>query len=551
MSIGRRIAAVLGMVAVLGVGGAAWGYFTSHGSGTGHGSTGTMSTVTLSATAGSASTPLYPGGTGDVSLEVNNPNSLRGDAGQRDRQRDDLPRCGPLGLHDHGGDLRQPERAHDHYPGQCHELPDPPARSGLYELLVLEWLPGGNLLDSRDHHGGEVMNLFGGVRNGRPNSSRRGRVVAGIAGGTALVVLVAGLAFAYWITTDSSNPAAASATSLSAPTGATATETGATSVKISWTNPGTQVTGAQYQVVRTPGTGTLCTVSAPTSSCTDSGLSPGTAYSYSVTAVLDAWQSTAVSASFTPMAVGVTYPVNSTTYGANWTGTLTGTASAATGTTISGSGVTVSVQQGTGASSCWTGSGANFTATCPKYVTATYASGNWSLALPSGDLTSGDTYKVTAEAIDSLSVSATSSTVSFTYTVPAPIASAPVANATISYSTAPTWFDKEPVTLTDSPSVNGGTPVASVTYFYCLKSNVLCTNTSIANWTSIGTSTASGSNWTLTWASASLPPDGTYNLMATATNSSSVTSGPSSTSTQIGIDTTPPTVSTPSVNGVS
>ena len=33
-----------------------------------------MSTVTLSATAGSASTPLYPGGTGDVSLEVNNPN---------------------------------------------------------------------------------------------------------------------------------------------------------------------------------------------------------------------------------------------------------------------------------------------------------------------------------------------------------------------------------------------------------------------------------------------------------------------------------------------
>jgi len=34
-----------------------------------------MSTVTLNAVAGNPSTPLYPGGTGDVSLEVNNPNA--------------------------------------------------------------------------------------------------------------------------------------------------------------------------------------------------------------------------------------------------------------------------------------------------------------------------------------------------------------------------------------------------------------------------------------------------------------------------------------------
>jgi hypothetical protein len=75
LSTRRRVIAVLAVVGVLAVGGASWAYFTSHGSGSGHGSTGTMSTVTLSATAGSASTPLYPGGTGDVSLEVNNPNS--------------------------------------------------------------------------------------------------------------------------------------------------------------------------------------------------------------------------------------------------------------------------------------------------------------------------------------------------------------------------------------------------------------------------------------------------------------------------------------------
>ncbi len=71
----RRLVALLTAAAVLAVGGAVWAYFTTSGSGAGHGSTGTMSTVTLNATAGTASTPLYPGGTGDVSLEVNNPNA--------------------------------------------------------------------------------------------------------------------------------------------------------------------------------------------------------------------------------------------------------------------------------------------------------------------------------------------------------------------------------------------------------------------------------------------------------------------------------------------
>lgn len=75
LSIRGRLIAVLAVVGVLAVGGAAGAYFTSSGSGSGHGTTGTMSTVTLSATAGAPSTPLYPGGTGDVSLEVNNPNT--------------------------------------------------------------------------------------------------------------------------------------------------------------------------------------------------------------------------------------------------------------------------------------------------------------------------------------------------------------------------------------------------------------------------------------------------------------------------------------------
>ena len=71
----RRLVAVLCFVGTLVLGGTAWAYFTSSGSGHGQGSAGTMSTVTLNATAGSPSTPLYPGGTADVSLEVNNPNA--------------------------------------------------------------------------------------------------------------------------------------------------------------------------------------------------------------------------------------------------------------------------------------------------------------------------------------------------------------------------------------------------------------------------------------------------------------------------------------------
>jgi hypothetical protein len=70
-----RLMVVVGVVGVLALGGAAWAHFTSSGSGTGHASTGAMSTVTISATTGAPSTPLFPGGSGDVSLEVDNPNS--------------------------------------------------------------------------------------------------------------------------------------------------------------------------------------------------------------------------------------------------------------------------------------------------------------------------------------------------------------------------------------------------------------------------------------------------------------------------------------------
>lgn len=119
-----------------------------------------------------------------------------------------------------------------------------------------------------------------------------------------------------------------------------------------------------------------------------------------------------------------------------------------------------------------------------------------------------------------------------------PSASAPGVSAATNYGTNPYWVNGESVTLTDSPTTNGGSAIASVTYYYCLTSQPLCTNASTANWTLIGTSTTTGT-WTYTWPSTSLPADGTYYLMATATSTGLLTSSPSS-ATKVGVDTTAP-----------
>lgn len=76
LRIRRRIVLLAVIVSVISLGaGTAYAYFTSTGSGTGSASTGTMQTVTVAATTGTPTTPLLPGGTGDVTLKVTNPNS--------------------------------------------------------------------------------------------------------------------------------------------------------------------------------------------------------------------------------------------------------------------------------------------------------------------------------------------------------------------------------------------------------------------------------------------------------------------------------------------
>ena len=74
----RRTPVVLGAIValVLGIGaGSAYGFLATQGSGAGLAGVGTMKTVTM-ATAGTPSTPLMPGGTGDVVFSVTNPNNF-------------------------------------------------------------------------------------------------------------------------------------------------------------------------------------------------------------------------------------------------------------------------------------------------------------------------------------------------------------------------------------------------------------------------------------------------------------------------------------------
>jgi len=125
----------------------------------------------------------------------------------------------------------------------------------------------------------------------------------------------------------------------------------------------------------------------------------------------------------TPPSVAISYPVNSTTYGGNWTGTITGTASFTNGA----SSVAVAVED-TSTSLWW--NGAAFSATNQTFVTATGTT-SWTYALAGSNFASGDGVSVVAEATDNAGNVGNSATVSFVYnsTPPTVTVSYPVNNA--------------------------------------------------------------------------------------------------------------------------
>lgn len=93
-------------------------------------------------------------------------------------------------------------------------------------------------------------------------------------------------AYAYWSLTATAN-ASAQADSLTAPAAPSVGSPTTTTLTVSGTLPGTQLAGAAYAVKR--GTTTVCAPSTSPFSCTDTGLSNGTTYSYTVVATLSTW----------------------------------------------------------------------------------------------------------------------------------------------------------------------------------------------------------------------------------------------------------------------
>lgn len=135
----------------------------------------------------------------------------------------------------------------------------------------------------------------------RPRRHRGLKVLACLLAFGAGSALIAALAF--WTVTATSGAGAyalAQAATLSPPTGPGAVANVSGTVTVSWTNAGTQLTGAQYTVRRTaPSAATICTQTA--GPCTDNSAVPGVSNSYQIFAVLPGtnWQSGAVSASVT------------------------------------------------------------------------------------------------------------------------------------------------------------------------------------------------------------------------------------------------------------
>ena len=162
-----------------------------------------------------------------------------------------------------------------------------------------------------------------------------------------VVVALVGLAipaWAYWAFGPTQSTSFTAAT-LGAPTAAAAAPLSSSSIRVSWAAPASPSPApSQYRVNRTaPSTAEVCTVSAATLLCDDTGLTASTLYSYSVTALLGtSWVSTAATASATtpagstPNFLLALSPAGNKTAGTAFTVTLTARNNTTTDTTYTG-----------------------------------------------------------------------------------------------------------------------------------------------------------------------------------------------------------------------
>jgi hypothetical protein len=356
--------------------------------------------------------------------------------------------------------------------------------------------------------------------------------------GVAVVLVTAtGVALAFW-TTSGVGTGSASIGTLAPPTNAAAVATpGSGTVAVSWT-ASTQATG--YYVTRVRNSDSSSALACGTSpahpttgtSCSDLGVADGV-YHYTVTAVFASW--TAVSAPSANVTVNNTRPAVTVNQAA---GQADPTRLAPINFTVVFDAVVtdftssdVTVAPGT-ATAVVTGSGTTYNIA----VSGMTATGSVSASIAAN---------TAHDAAGAGNTASTSTDNTVTYDVTAPIASAPAATAAVTFGTNPLFVNNEVVSLT-APATDVGSSVASVSYYYCAGSTGACTS---ANWIGIGTSTTAATNYPVPTA-APLAADGPYRVVAVATDAAGNASTPS-TATAITVDTTPPTVTRPTVNGHS
>jgi hypothetical protein len=240
------------------------------------------------------------------------------------------------------------------------------------------------------------------------------------------VFLAARSAFPFWVASTTGNVPAALAATLpqgATPSAPTTEPPNGTAVAISFAQSETSngVAIVDYIVQRyAPGSTTAsasftCSANVSPVPCNDPDV-PSGQWQYTDTPTfgtnwegIESEKSPLVTVTTSAPAVALTYPVDSSTYGADWTGAITGTASD-DGTGVAS--VSVAIEDiSTGA--WWDGSA--FDQSSETFVPVTSGTTNWSLALAAAALTSPDQYSVVAEATDGVGNVGTSAAVTFTY----------------------------------------------------------------------------------------------------------------------------------------
>jgi Fibronectin type III domain len=195
--------------------------------------------------------------------------------------------------------------------------------------------------------------------------------------------------------------AGVAAATISAPGGFIATAASTTSVNLSWTAPPT-LTG--YTLSQSAGTLAGCSATPSGTSCTATGLTSHTAYTWTLKAAYNNWLSSSVQASATTMsAVGFTLVGKATD------GTAGTSSSTATGvTTISGADLLVLIyRQGSSAVGITSVSGSAISGTATAITSQAPANSNSEVAAyyASGTGTSNGTVKVSFTASNNVSTS--------------------------------------------------------------------------------------------------------------------------------------------------